>query len=257
MQDRQRLYEEEADLAARLDDPVMAADASFNLGAACIVNGDLERGRAIGVEARRQFEALGDTRALNRVAWGEANLTPAAGGSSGRPPDARPDPADGRSTSTMRPVCRAGGGQPGLGAVSASATSRQATDWAVKALADNYRHTRPRGLHDRAADRGRRGERGRAACEDAVALMGAFDALCERYGVRPPVPLQVLINEADPLAEASARLDAEEVVVHLRRGKRMTIGEAVELVIEVSAVESPAGVSRRRASGSRRRSSRG
>ena len=58
-QDCQRLYEEERDLAARLDDPVMAADASFNLAAAYVINGDLERGASNLADARRRFEAIG------------------------------------------------------------------------------------------------------------------------------------------------------------------------------------------------------
>jgi len=71
---------------------------------------------------------------------------------------------------------------------------------------------------------------------DAVALMGAFDALCERYGVRPPVPLRELIDLADPLAEAGALLTPEEITEHTRRGQRMTVADAVALTLEVGAM---------------------
>ena len=83
-----RLYEEERDLAAILDDQVMAADAAFNLASAYVVRGDLERGASNLADARRRYEGLGDSRAVNRVAWAEANLLQMTGG----PPAARSAP---------------------------------------------------------------------------------------------------------------------------------------------------------------------
>ncbi len=52
-------------------------------------------------------------------------------------------------------------------------------------------------------DRGDRRARGRAAGEAAM-ILGAFESLCERYGVRPPVGLAALIGSADPLESARA-----------------------------------------------------
>ena len=90
-----------------------------------------------------------------------------------------------------------------------------------------------------AAGRGARGVP--RAPGDAVALMGAFDALCERYGVRPPVPFANSSISPIPLAEASALLATEEVAEHTRRGRRMTLGEAVALTLEVGALDWPVG----------------
>ncbi len=38
-------------------------------------------------------------------------------------------------------------------------------------------------------------------------ILGAFESLCERYGVRPPVGLAALIGTADPLERVRATLD--------------------------------------------------
>ena len=71
---------------------------------------------------------------------------------------------------------------------------------------------------------------------DAVALMGAFESLTQRYGVKPPGPLLRLIYEADPLATASGRLTAEEVADQLRRGRQMTLADAVGLILTFISV---------------------
>jgi len=225
-----RLYEEEAELAARLDDPRMAADASFNLSAAYGVNGDLERSRAASVDARRRFEALGDDRGVARVDWGFANLKQWEEGPAAAFPDLPPLLERTIELDDAQYVALV---QGSLAWVTFSVGDMpQATAWAMKAMAGNY------AIRDLAGTTislpvgavialiaGRPG--------DAVALMGAFESLCERYGVRPPVPLRDLIGVADPLGQASALLTPDVVAEQLRIGRRMTIAEAVALTLEI------------------------
>jgi hypothetical protein len=69
--------------------------------------------------------------------------------------------------------------------------------------------------------------------EDAATIMGAFDALCERYGVRPPVGLAVLVNRMDPALRVAELLEPQVLAVALERGRRMTLDEAMELVVHI------------------------
>ena len=114
----QRLYEEERDLAARLDDPVMAADAAFNLAGTYVINGDIERGRAAGLDAHRRYEGLGDLRGVNRMEWGFANLTQRTEGPAAALPYFEPILRQSHRT-RRRPIRFVGRGEHGLGAVRA------------------------------------------------------------------------------------------------------------------------------------------
>ena len=55
---------------------------------------------------------------------------------------------------------------------------------------------------------------------DAATLMGAFEGLCDRYGVRPPIALARLIKDADPLER-----DATLPSVRLRSRRRSSEGD--------------------------------
>jgi hypothetical protein len=75
---------------------------------------------------------------------------------------------------------------------------------------------------------------------DAAIILGAFESLCERYGVRPPVGLAALIGMADPRERVSEALDPATLADALALGGRMSLGEAVDLIARlVDAI--PAG----------------
>ena len=84
-------------------------------------------------------------------------------------------------------------------------------------------------------------------------ILGAFEALAERYGVRPPLPLAALIKAADPLERARAALRPDELAEALERGRRMTLGETMDLVARLTGAVPD--LSTLPASGSRPRSS--
>jgi hypothetical protein len=70
--------------------------------------------------------------------------------------------------------------------------------------------------------------------ESAAVILGAFDALSLRYGVRPPAGLDQVIAVMDPRGRAKAELAPEAFDVATRRGGQMTIEEAVAYVLEIS-----------------------
>jgi tetratricopeptide (TPR) repeat protein len=71
------------------------------------------------------------------------------------------------------------------------------------------------------------------AFQDAARLSGAFDALCQRYGVRPPASLETFIGDIDPLGSAREQLGAEAFAAALERGRQMSLDEAVALIVEL------------------------
>ncbi|MET0773820.1 MAG: hypothetical protein ABWZ82_12100, partial [Candidatus Limnocylindrales bacterium] len=69
--------------------------------------------------------------------------------------------------------------------------------------------------------------------EDAARLSGAFESLCERYGVRPPGRLASFIGGIDPVAAARAAMPAEAFAAAVETGRRMSLDEAVALIVEL------------------------
>jgi hypothetical protein len=69
--------------------------------------------------------------------------------------------------------------------------------------------------------------------EDGAEINGAFDALCERYGVRPPASLDRFIATNDPFVVIRAGLPPETFAAAYERGRRMTLDEAVAAVVRL------------------------
>lgn len=69
--------------------------------------------------------------------------------------------------------------------------------------------------------------------EDAAVLNGAFDALCERYGVRPPAALSRFIKDSDPFVAVRQGLTPEVYSPAYERGRRLSLDEAVALVLDM------------------------
>ena len=64
--------------------------------------------------------------------------------------------------------------------------------------------------------------------------MGAFEGLCDRYGVRPPMPLQQIVNSRRPRERLSEDLSPHELERLIDRGKRMSLDEAVALIVRMA-----------------------
>ena len=78
--------------------------------------------------------------------------------------------------------------------------------------------------------------------EDAAELIGAFEASCERYGVRPPAALSTFIKSHDPFAATIEALSPEAYAAAYERGRRLSLDEAVAKVADLGdamAVDAP------------------
>ena len=72
--------------------------------------------------------------------------------------------------------------------------------------------------------------------EDAAEVIGAFEASCERYGVRPPAALTTFIEVTDPFAATREALSPETYAAAYERGARMSLDEAVAKVADLGDV---------------------
>lgn len=224
-----RWYEAEYDLASSLDDSAGIADAAFNLGASSFVRADLPRSLEYADEAHRRYEALGDEIGINRTAWGMANLTMMR-----EPRDAIPDlerllrRAEELGDAPWVPLFTGNLAWASF-AIGDDATAGR---WAMRSMRGYY------AIRDVASTTislpaGALTAIGLDRPTDAATLLGAFQGLCERYGVRPPLGLETIIRKASPLERAQAALDPVEFATAFERGRRMTLAEAMELIAEL------------------------
>jgi predicted ATPase len=225
-----RWYEEELELARGLGDAVAVADASFNLLGAKFV-GQLEVSLGAVDDLKRQFEELGDARGVARVQWGQATFLFAQGRSAEAIPILQ---------SVLEVFAKTGDAMyhaMALGTYSwiefAAGNFAQARRWLVQSLGAYH------ALRDVTSttialqesvvmtiDSGRE--------EDAAILTGAFEGLCERYGVRPPIPLQYFINSRRPLERLAESLAPDRLEALIERGKRMSLDDAVSFTIRLA-----------------------
>ena len=71
--------------------------------------------------------------------------------------------------------------------------------------------------------------------EDAAELIGAFDASCERYGVRPPAGLDRFVGSSSPFTRIRDALPPDVYEAAYERGRRLSLDEAVAKVAEIGA----------------------
>ena len=67
--------------------------------------------------------------------------------------------------------------------------------------------------------------------EKAAEIHGAFDALCDRYGVRPPAALSRFVGRQDPFALTKQSIDSGVWTAAYERGRRLSLDEAVAIVV--------------------------
>ena len=74
---------------------------------------------------------------------------------------------------------------------------------------------------------------------DAALVMGAFEGLCERYGVRPPIGLEQLIRRVGSGARLEGILEPGNLAALLEAGRRMTLDEAMDVVVRIGDAVPP------------------
>ena len=225
-----RRYEEELEIARRLEDPVAEADALFNLlHIAYIDSGDAELVAGLLDDVRENFESIGDARGVARCEWTRCLMLVILGQPDEAAPILRELLARFEELGDVQYHAMA---SSGLGWVAyLRGDVMGAARWVVRGMIESHRMrdaaTTTIGMQEGilialALDRP----------EAAALLTGAFEGLCERYGVRPPTSLQRFLDESDPLI-ARAALGAEKFETAVARGRRMSLDEAMALIVEL------------------------
>ncbi|MFL5673731.1 MAG: ATP-binding protein [Chloroflexota bacterium] len=224
-------YEHQIEIATAVGDEACIVDGKFNLGHVIFIAPEDEPLRLTELEdVVRRYHALGDSRGESRAAWSRGIL--AMG--DGRPEEAaafmrramaEADKHDDRQYHAMS-VASLGWAAFAMGDVAT------AIQMAIEGLLESHAMrdvaTTTISLHVgvlAAAALGR--------FEDAAELIGAFEAGCERYGVRPPAALTTFIEMEDPFAATRNVLPPDVFEAAHERGQRLELDEAVAKVAEL------------------------
>ena len=226
-----RRYEEELQLARRLEDPVAEADAVFNLlHIEFVDSGDAELVAGLLKEAREKFASIGDARGVARCDCSLGVMLMTLG---------RPGEAAAIFRELLPLFEELGDVQYQAVTISslgwsayAQGDAMGAARWVIRGLIESHRMRDAAnttiGMQEgiviaRALDR-----------PDVAALLtGAFEGLCERYGVRPPADMQHFLQGQDPFPAAQAPLGDEDFQAAVARGRRMSLDEAMAVIVEL------------------------
>ena len=228
-----RYYVEQHELAERLGDEAALADAAFNLISTRYaiggIGGDLDGAREMIEEAARRYRALGDERGLARTEWTAATATWQTDGPAAAIPFFKRALAMFDATGDVWYHVMALGG----------------LTWAYWAIGDDAAAGPLLAL----AAKETRAMRDIAlltiglpalavyalkthGAETAAMLMGSFETLRQTYGIEPPAGLSFLVATQRPLERAREALGAESYAAAFERGRRLTLDEAIDLVID-------------------------
>jgi hypothetical protein len=220
-------YEEQLALARALGDRKGIGEAQFNLAhTGFLTRNDVPGGEAMLAEAKRIFTEIGDEVAAARVNWTMTNLLLRKV----EPERARADMLAGRKRFLELGddwyVALADGTLSWTELVLGNVEG--AVEYGMRSLRMSHEMgdvasatISLRGAMIYAILTGR--------MEEAATIDGAFEALCRRYGVRPPAFFEEI---APPGGDATKfRVDPEAYPEAMARGARMSLDEAVDYVI--------------------------
>jgi predicted ATPase/class 3 adenylate cyclase len=219
-------YREQLELARRLDDVPGTADALFNLGhTRSLLGADPDSVALLVDEAERLYLQIGDERSAARVEWARINLTMARG---------EFDVVD-RMLAAQRRFEALGDDwyvALSLGTLAWSALGRGDIRSAVRwwLAATDMSHT----MGDIATVTISLREAAMVVAQlgmprEAITIFAAYEALCARYGVRPPA----FFEEITPGANLPA-IDLDDDPEAAARGAAMSIDETVDYATGVA-----------------------
>ena len=224
------LYRAQLALAEQLHDTAAMADAWFNLAAANYVIGDSTVSDRSIREARRLYVELGDERGINRADWAISNRIMETSGPAAVLEALKPVYERAVALDDAPYVVMSGGSIAWANFMVGDAVS--AARWGIGSILASY------GMRDAAGSTIALPvpaivaiEFGRP--EDAALIIGAFEGLCERYGVRPPIGLEQMIRRTDPAVRLQSILEPATLAEALERGRRMTLDETMDLVVRI------------------------
>jgi len=223
-------YQEQLRLAEQLGDLPATADAWNNLSYVRFAGNDKTSALEAANKALDLYTELGDERGVARLEWSRGTLLLQQG---------HPEQAlqiFNASLATFEAKNDTFFGTMATGSIAwclyAMDRYVEATPWFIRSLVANY------GQRDVASTTITLPAAAIMAVvagrpEDAGLLLGAFEALSDRYGVRPPGGLQVLFSLWDPMDRVRASLTQDRVTETMARGRRMSLAEAVELTLQI------------------------
>jgi hypothetical protein len=235
-----RHYQAQIDMAEAAGDEACVADAYFNFGHVAFVGeDDVALQLAFIDAAEERYRKLGDERGAARAAWGRGILALGRGRGMLAMDSGLSDEAtvylrksledferlDDRQYHAMTEASLAwaafAGGDVGT-------ASRLAIDALVESHSMRDLGTTTISLHIGVLLGALTGH-----FEEAAEIHGAFDALCDRYGVRPPAALSRFVGGNDPFLLTRQSLDPDAWAEAYARGRRLTLDEAVALIVEL------------------------
>ncbi len=226
-------YREQMAIATALSDTAAIADAQFNLGHVAFI--ELEDPVVQMAHLRdgiERFRAIGDERGVARIEWATANLMLRSGDVPGATAVFE------RSLGTFETLGDAQYHAMTCGSLGwarfVAGDLAAACRWSVQAIRESHAMgdlgTTTISLHVGVLMAVLLGHP-----EDGARLTGAFETLCERHGVRPPIALRRFLQHMDPFAMARNALPEDEWKARFAEGSRMTLDEAVALIVELGA----------------------
>jgi predicted ATPase/class 3 adenylate cyclase len=226
-----RYYEQQVELAKGADDERCLADALFNLGHVLFIErADDSDVLAYMEDVIRRYRDLGDERGVTRATWTRGIVAMDAG---------RLEEAETYLREGLADFDRLD--DPQYQAMSAASLGwirfalgdvTEAARFFVRALLATHA-MRDIGTTTISLHVGIVMANMTERFEDGAVIAGAFDALCERYGVRPPAGLDRFLRLEDSFKTLAASLDSEAFEAAYDRGRRLSLGEAVDLVVDM------------------------
>jgi predicted ATPase/class 3 adenylate cyclase len=233
-----RHYQTQIDLAEAAGDEACIADAYFNYGHVAFSPDADGRVQLAYIDASEErYRKLGDERGAARAAWGRGILALSRGQGmlaidSGAMEEALDhlsksladfERLDDRQYHSMTEAslawaCFAGG--------NVATATRLAVEALVESQSLRDLGTTTISLHIGVLLGALTGR-----FEEAAEINGAFDALCERYGVRPPASLALFVGGLDPFELTRQNLDPKAWAEAYARGRRLTLDEAVAKIV--------------------------
>ena len=227
-----RCYEEQLALARELGDRAAEADAIFNLSYGAFIREDFVLTYELVETARKLYLEIGDARGAARTEWSLATAVM----SEGRPGDALPmfEAAAERFAELDDAWYHAMATGSVAWAKFATGDMLGATHKFAESLAE-YRALRDIGTTAISIQIGAIVALNADRPEDAALLLGATESLTERYGVVPPAGLAWLIGSQNPVERVAELLEPDVLASALERGRRFSLDEAVELVVQIES----------------------
>jgi predicted ATPase/class 3 adenylate cyclase len=222
------LYRAELETARQIGDLAGEADACFNLYATEFISGDRVEAENLLNLARERYRQLGDDVGLARTEWCFANLRMTSG----------------HVAEAVERLLAAKRGYAETGDAMYEAISSGSLGFAYQLLGERREAMRQavestvlyHALRDTASSTITLASAAMMLldfdrAEEVATVMGAFDSLCELHGVRPPAGIGQYIFESRVEERAYAALTSEQHEAAVRRGRAMSLDDAVAYII--------------------------